>query len=436
MHSRRSFLKDAFHGAGLSTLIAGSTSALCVGRHRSCHCSQCQPTIGNPPATPALPTDPAISDAGFRDVPGSTTRIPNERGRAEVASIPTGAGPVGYAVHLGVNWTYPKHYGSTNNLSGCVNDALEMRAITRDLKIPSTLLTNEYANIGNVMREIRSAARTLKSGDLFILTYAGHGANCLDMTEDESSTGSDLGDNPAGDRDISDETWCLYDEMLLDDELYAEWTHFKPGVRILVILDCCHSGTAIRSIFAARDRAMAQQKGTRSNEPAELDSAADEIAAFLLQGGEQQDRSATLGNIALSSGPPPTVRSRQQIRTLPRAYNDRLVDSHRDYYTNKQRKAFKSLSDGNKTVPQASILLLAACQDSQLAKEESGHGRFTHALFSAMRNEAGELQRYEKSYPAFLEELKVEIGAPSQTPNLYTAGADNPAFLKQLPFQV
>ena len=47
--------------------------------------------------------------------------------------------------------------------------------------------------------------------------------------------------------DNFDETWCLFDGMFLDDEAYGLWSRFREGVRILVLLDCCHSGSAIRN---------------------------------------------------------------------------------------------------------------------------------------------------------------------------------------------
>ena len=47
--------------------------------------------------------------------------------------------------------------------------------------------------------------------------------------------------------DKQDETWCLYDGQLIDDELYFELSKFAPGVRILVLSDSCHSGTVVRA---------------------------------------------------------------------------------------------------------------------------------------------------------------------------------------------
>ena len=78
---------------------------------------------------------------------------------------------------------------------------------------------------------MRAAGKTLSSGDFFFLTYSGHGGQVPDVTGEEA--------------DKQDETWCLYDGQLIDDELYLELSRFAAGVRILVLSDSCHSGTVV-----------------------------------------------------------------------------------------------------------------------------------------------------------------------------------------------
>jgi hypothetical protein len=46
-----------------------------------------------------------------------------------------------------------------------------------------------------------------------------------------------------------DETWCLFDGELLDDELHELWARFTRGVRVLVLSDSCHSGTVTRMAY-------------------------------------------------------------------------------------------------------------------------------------------------------------------------------------------
>lgn len=68
---------------------------------------------------------------------------------------------------------------------------------------------------------------------LYVLCHSGHGGQVMDVTGDEE--------------DQLDETWCLYDGQLIDDELYLELSKFAEGVRILVLSDSCHSGTMTRA---------------------------------------------------------------------------------------------------------------------------------------------------------------------------------------------
>ena len=75
--------------------------------------------------------------------------------------------------------------------------------------------------------------RSSKSGDSFLLTYAGHGSQVPDKAGDED--------------DQFDETWCLYDGELIDDELRRFWTQFAEGVLIYMVSDSCHSGTMLRA---------------------------------------------------------------------------------------------------------------------------------------------------------------------------------------------
>ena len=60
--------------------------------------------------------------------------------------------------------------------------------------------------------------------------------------------------------DKQDETWCLYDGQLIDDELYFELSRFAAGVRILVLSDSCHSGTVTRGRRCRRRRRAGQRR--------------------------------------------------------------------------------------------------------------------------------------------------------------------------------
>jgi len=156
----------------------------------------------------------------------------------------------GISVHVGLNKVDPKQYeGWDGQLSACEADAKDMVALAKKEGFKSsTVLLTKDATAKGLSDAILGAAKTLKSGDLFFLSYSGHGGQVNDTNHDE-------------DDDRMDETWVCYDRQLIDDELYDLWGKFKPGVRIVVLSDSCHSGTVLREIPAfisggARIRAM------------------------------------------------------------------------------------------------------------------------------------------------------------------------------------
>src|SRR5215212_1220303 len=138
--------------------------------------------------------------------------------------------PKGLSVHIGLNRVDPQHYGGWDGtLAGCVYDANDMAALAKERRFETTTLLDEQATAARVVEAIGNAAHQLRAGDIFLLTYSGHGGQVRDTNGDED--------------DGKDETWCLYDRQLVDDELYALWGRFEPGTRILMISDSCHSGS-------------------------------------------------------------------------------------------------------------------------------------------------------------------------------------------------
>ncbi|PFB76795.1 caspase family protein [Bacillus thuringiensis] len=145
--------------------------------------------------------------------------------------------PKGFSLHIGLNSVDPQHYAGWNGeLVSCEEDAKDMEAIATSLHYEHTskLLTTN-ATIDNVVKEIKNAASSLESGDIFFLTYSGHGAQIPDQGNEET--------------DGFDETWCLYDGQFLDDELYSLWSLFKEDVRVVVLSDSCFSGTITRARY-------------------------------------------------------------------------------------------------------------------------------------------------------------------------------------------
>jgi metacaspase-1 len=158
-------------------------------------------------------------------------------GMAAIGETP-GARAKGLSVHVGVNVGDMRHYPKFAELVNCVNDAEAMAALaeSQGYKVQA-LLADEAGTRDAVKRAFSDAAALLKPGDAFLFTYSGHGA--------QIKIGAQGGHEDV-EADQNDETWCLYDGMLLDDEVYQMWNAFAQGVRIFTVLDCCHSETSTR----------------------------------------------------------------------------------------------------------------------------------------------------------------------------------------------
>ena len=156
----------------------------------------------------------------------------------------------GVSVHLGLNTVDPDHYrGWDGALQGCENDARDMTAIAKAAGFETTTLLTKEVTAEAAIAAIAAAAEKVGPGDLFWLTYSGHGSQVPDKNSDEP--------------DKLDETWVLYNRQLVDDELFDLWSKFQPGVRILVLSDSCHSGSAVRA-----DARRAATRGARRSDDA------------------------------------------------------------------------------------------------------------------------------------------------------------------------
>jgi hypothetical protein len=135
----------------------------------------------------------------------------------------------GYSLHIGIN-EYSSAFPNAGRLEGAENDARAMSEIAAARHFKPELLLGPRANYPTVISKLLVAAKCLHRGDIFLLTFAGHGTGRRDRDRDED--------------DRQDEAILLHDVMLLDDELRMKiWPKFEAGVRVLMIADSCHSGT-------------------------------------------------------------------------------------------------------------------------------------------------------------------------------------------------
>jgi metacaspase-1 len=92
----------------------------------------------------------------------------------------------------------------------------------------STLLLGAAATRARVHSRLRAAAAECRAGDLFLMTFSGHGGR-------KSCAG---GASRSGLRGV----WVLFDGSLGDAEMHEALAAFRPGVRVLVISDSCNGG--------------------------------------------------------------------------------------------------------------------------------------------------------------------------------------------------
>jgi metacaspase-1 len=298
----------------------------------------------------------------------------------------------GISIHIGLNHIDEDYYGTDGELFGCINDANDMKAIATKLGYSSSeILTEDDATKANVVSAICSAASNMASGDTLLLTYSGHGSQVDDVDSDET--------------DAMDETWCLYDQMLVDDELRQMWSQFKAGTRIFMLSDSCHSGTVARMLIL--------------KELAKLEPV---TRSFLLRRKLPQAAAKTQiadAARALDEVPDPV------FRLLPLSARDHVRSVHGG-----ELDAAQYLSGGARAVIQTTLIQISGCQDYQTSLDGAGNGLFTEKL-KAVWNNGGFTGGYRK-----LHEEIVKLMPATQTPNYDVVGAANAGFEAAKPFTI
>lgn len=155
--------------------------------------------------------------------------------------------PAGIGIHVGVDRVDPAHYGSEMPLPSCGNDARAMQVISQGLGYDAAILLDEEATTAAFYGLMQHAANNLIAGDALFISISSHGSQLANDSVDIEE-------------DALDETTCFYDRMLLDDEINALLRNLREGVRVHIVFDSCHSGTAFKAILAEEDAAAEHTK--------------------------------------------------------------------------------------------------------------------------------------------------------------------------------
>lgn len=149
----------------------------------------------------------------------------------------------GISLHLGLNTVDPEKYkGEYRQLRNAENDSLYYYGLAKQRGFDATILNGKEATADNLLARLAEYAGNLNPGDLFFLSYSGHGTRVMDVN----------GDEPDG----YDEVLVLYDRLFIDDEFQLYWPRFEPGVKIFFINDSCYNGTVSRA-FDLHEKVLA-----------------------------------------------------------------------------------------------------------------------------------------------------------------------------------
>jgi metacaspase-1 len=278
----------------------------------------------------------------------------------------------GISFHVGLNAVDPNHYGGWDGaLTACEFDANDMESLARSRGFETSKLLTADATSSAIIEGIENAASGLEAGDIYFLTYSGHGGQVPDA-------------NGEGESDSSDETWLAYDRQIVDDELYELWAKFKPGVRIVVLSDSCHSGTVNKDITAPVPDPVATAEEAAKQSP--------------------------------------------RFRALPRDKMIETYEQNADLYDSIQERVASSTSSASEVG--ATVLLVSGCQDDQLSRDGFKNGAFTGKLLEVWDDGA-----WKGSYSSFHEAIRSQM-PDDQQPNYNPVGASNSAFEQQDPFTV
>ncbi len=282
----------------------------------------------------------------------------------------TMSSPRAHSLHVGVNRVDPAAYAPAQipPLFGCVADAENWEAFAKTRHYVTDHLHDGEATWPTLQRKLSALADALDAGDICLLTYAGHGSQVPAPDDPEEPDGYD-------------ETWLLHDGLVLDNELNALYAKFRPGVRLVVVSDSCHSGTVSRNTN--------------------------------LFGGE-----------LLADDTDPDARRERAVAfdTIRSSYAERREEYQR------RKRAATGLPKAR-----AFVKLLPACNDQQTAKEQQGQGAFSKALLALL----AEPESTKLTYKQAIAKLRASLVGLDQHPLVDDdGGARDEAFDKQTPFEI
>ena len=287
--------------------------------------------------------------------------------------------PTGRALAIGLHRVdaarYQRALGDLPATEGTARKLLGLATAAGFVPYPLLLTTGATRNA--VLTALAQAAQDCHAGDILFLAFSGHGLQY-----------------PADDH--KDETWCLYDGELVDDEIAVALSQFDEDVRIIVISDSCHSG-AIVFINAVTNLDVSSMRpyDVTTATVSEIGGATPQAAGS----GKKLKRQKTKPRKTL-----PFV----SVLTLPTDPIPAAIDAR-------------------------PIILLAASADDQ---DSATGGTARDSAFSAALLEVANDGSFRGDYASFLAQIRRKVEDRAQTPQLLTTARAREQFVSQRPFTI
>ncbi|MGH9461910.1 MAG: caspase family protein [Vicinamibacteria bacterium] len=182
----------------------------------------------------------AVLVAGFGCASPEGSGLAEKASSALFGSVAASAGQQKLALLVGID-----EYRAVNDLNGCLNDVQNMKVLLRDKfgfeEANIMVLRNEKATRRAIIEAFQThLIAKAQRGDIVVFHYSGHGSQMKDASKDEP--------------DAYDETIVPHDSRTVrvfdipDDSINALLRLLSDKTdNVTVILDSCHSGTAVRA---------------------------------------------------------------------------------------------------------------------------------------------------------------------------------------------
>ncbi len=315
----------------------------------------------------------------------------------------------GFALVIGLDSVDPKKYaGWDGMLNGGENDAADMAMIANLHGFEIMKLLTKDATCSNFERTIKQAAKILNDGDIFLISFSGHGGQIQDINSDEV--------------DFLDSTWVFYERQLTDDELEnLIRTNFSKQVRILIFSGTSHGGAAIMGGLINKKNQKSVSTASKSM-PASIPSL-------------EPDSHTTKPNKYNE------ILNREKLDQLKKQANYQLIrekkNSVNSLSSNRQDLLYilqrENIEYRELKTP---IIIFTACRKQELDSETENNGRFNGAFYyNVLKVLKDKNFNFKGTYKQFYKEI-VKLAPDTETPQYYVVGKRDKIFEKQNPFTI